>query len=669
MEIDNQKYLNALTDQEIRQIVAHNIDSDPVISNAIKLKASGKLKDIEPKSLSEISQFNYVIPSYQRGYRWEERQVEDLLNDVFNFMENTKENEKRSNLWYCLQPLVVMKKGEKYIVIDGQQRLTTISIILKILKEDNNAGFSIEYESRPKSQDFLKDILKEKKATNIDFYYMLQAKKVAEEWINKKLHGSKQDFISVLENRCKFIWYSIEKSSNDSNASDYEAFKTLNSMSVGLSNAELIKALVISLYENNTAKMLQISTKWDIMERSLRDEDFWNFVCPDSVSRKYNATHMDFIFEMIARSGISKYIKFESDYDKAIQSNEYYTFNTFADFIRDNKDNQDEIWKAIEDVYRIINNWYNNNKLYHLIGFLMNMKTSNKNKYDLLADLINICSTTDKEEFVNRCIKKCKKKIGVDINEEELKKLAYPGDNDKSRIMNILLLFNIATVSSQSEEARFPFRLHSADNGQWTLEHIHARNEKDLKIDKDNIDIIKLTIHNAANISTNLNNDERKKNLAFVNEVEEKFKNGGKFNNTKPEDREEEDKFQKKLNLAITGYSVDRYKESDSLLDWYQTSIMNLALLQGNKNSSLNNKFYPFKKQIIASWTEVQKGPKSTDTGHINYVPPCTINAFFKHYNPKSVNSLVWTKEDGKCYLKAMISTINNFLNINKQEA
>ena len=189
-----------------------------------------------------------------------------------------------------------------------------------------------------------------------------------------------------------------------------------------------------------------------------------------------------------------------------------------------------------------------------------------------------------------------------------------------------------------------------------------------MKIDKDNIDIIKLTIQNAANINKILNNYERKKNLAFVNEVEEKFKNGGKFNNTKPEDREE-DKFQKKLDLAITGYSVDRYKESDNLLDWYQTSIMNLALLQGDKNSSLNNKFYPFKKQIIASWTEVQKGPKSTDTGHINYVPPCTINAFFKHYNPKSVNSLVWTKEDGECYLKAMISTINNFLNINKQEA
>ncbi|MEI0701933.1 DUF262 domain-containing protein [Brachyspira intermedia] len=95
-------------------------------------------------SIGKLLNYNFVIPSYQRGYRWDEIQVNDLLNDIYEFHQNNNEG------FYCLQPLVLKNisdekisdkkildelklenKDNVYEVIDGQQRLTTIYLILK----------------------------------------------------------------------------------------------------------------------------------------------------------------------------------------------------------------------------------------------------------------------------------------------------------------------------------------------------------------------------------------------------------------------------------------------------------------------------------------------------------------------------------------------------------
>ena len=124
---------------------------------------------IELKKTNELLGMNFYIPSYQRGYRWTEQQVKDLLNDIDEFKQE-------GDNWYCLQPLVVKKtildidqfkqeiesKTElqeiivalnrqiRYEVIDGQQRLTTIFIILSYFGATNI--FDIEYETRKESK-------------------------------------------------------------------------------------------------------------------------------------------------------------------------------------------------------------------------------------------------------------------------------------------------------------------------------------------------------------------------------------------------------------------------------------------------------------------------------------------------------------------------------------
>lgn len=149
---------------------------------------------IEQKSVRDIinEKVNFIVPSYQRGYRWDEINVTDLLDDLLEFMQDGS-----SGKFYCLQPLVVKKIGtNQYNVIDGQQRLTTIFIILKYLEkllEDENdikEIYTINYETREGSQEFLKEIAsktQEDSNENIDYFYMYKAYKAVENWFGEKI--------------------------------------------------------------------------------------------------------------------------------------------------------------------------------------------------------------------------------------------------------------------------------------------------------------------------------------------------------------------------------------------------------------------------------------------------------------------------------------------------
>ena len=78
---------------------------------------------LETKLVGDIKG-DFYVPSYQRGYRWGVAEVERLLDDIYS-------TEGKSN--YCLQPVVVKKNGDRYELIDGQQRLTTIYLIYRFM--------------------------------------------------------------------------------------------------------------------------------------------------------------------------------------------------------------------------------------------------------------------------------------------------------------------------------------------------------------------------------------------------------------------------------------------------------------------------------------------------------------------------------------------------------
>ena len=214
------------------------------------------MSTLELKSIAELQDLAFFIPDYQRGYRWTRQQVEDLLNDILEF------SQKENAGIYCLQPLVVVRKSSdeqlldkihqandlsevkrllngQWEVVDGQQRLTTIRLILEVLQHPR--FYDIKYATREKSAEFLNKIARQdttqENEDNIDYHHISQAVIVIREWMEKK---NTEKFLSVLLKQVKFIWYETQEENPK------EVFTRLNIGKISLTNAELVKALLLN---------------------------------------------------------------------------------------------------------------------------------------------------------------------------------------------------------------------------------------------------------------------------------------------------------------------------------------------------------------------------------------------------------------------------------------
>ena len=236
-------------------------------------------KEAGLKSIYELRNYKFVIESYQRGYRWDSKQVTELLEDLLEF-------QKTGNNLYCLQPIIVRKVDEnKYELIDGQQRLTTIYILLKFLKQEEYL-YGIEYK-RPNSKEFLENIESEENINNLDFYFMKNAYTTIKKWFhvvseNEQTGNLKGRFISLLlenDKNVRFIWYEVK----DKNISSEEIFTRINVGKIPLNDAELIKAKLLydvksERKEEKYLKQIEIGNEWDRIEKDLQNDSFWRFL-------------------------------------------------------------------------------------------------------------------------------------------------------------------------------------------------------------------------------------------------------------------------------------------------------------------------------------------------------------------------------------------------------
>ena len=95
----------------------------------------------------------YIVPIYQRNYAWRSEQIEQLRGDIRDAIRDDKAS-------YFLGNLMVTQKPSAYFeVIDGQQRLTTLYLLLTFLAErgvvNNSHQNRLRYESRPRAAEAL----------------------------------------------------------------------------------------------------------------------------------------------------------------------------------------------------------------------------------------------------------------------------------------------------------------------------------------------------------------------------------------------------------------------------------------------------------------------------------------------------------------------------------
>lgn len=328
------------------------------------------------KPIIELLEYSFFIPDYQRGYRWTHIQVIQLLDDVWNFAKTPplqKQGEEKP--FYCLQPIAVKNHNEnEWEVIDGQQRLTTISLVIHYFNEmwigkQKIKEPEISYETRTDSSDFISSLEIEiedfdteleinealnlinvtsssQNENNIDYFHIANAYKAIHIWVKKlgnELDNNK--FQSIFQNDAKVIWYEVEETENNNSI---DIFTRLNIGKIPLTNAELIKALFLQKgnFSDTQAslKQIQIATEWDTIEQTLQDDSFWFFIYNPNNPLKYD-NRIEYIFDLM------KNREYDSEY--------YHTFNEFyKDFSKNEKPNIDKIWLDIKRFFLAFEEWY-----------------------------------------------------------------------------------------------------------------------------------------------------------------------------------------------------------------------------------------------------------------------------------------------------------------------
>lgn len=553
---------------------------------------------------------SFFIPSYQRGYRWTKQQVVELLEDIWEFI--CKKN-KDQNEFYCLQPIVVKKNKEhdlKWDVIDGQQRLTTIFIILKILSdkiESDIKTFNIDYATRTNSSEFLKSKLSQEDTTNIDFFYMSKAYSYISEWFLSKANNGfptiKSKFISPFLEDVRVIWYEIN---NTVEQDDIEIFTRINMGKIPLTNAELIKALLIQGYSDGTQnKQFELASEWDFIEYSLQNDDFWYFINKD---KNEKATRIEFIFELIAEEYIKDKKDLTDSLNKSIDS--YYEFHIINHYLKNDlrtaeeKDKEtihQKLWRQVKNYFRILNEWYEDREYFHKIGFLLIY--SKKTILEFIAEYSKANSTkTHFKDFVNNQIIDIFKKIIIE-------ELNYA---DRDSVRKVLLMFNLNTIlENEASNMRFQFDRYKKQD--WDIEHIRSQSDR-----------------------YPIKKEEKKAWIQDILDMEKVEKTEDEILNMRDQDFKQ---FFNTLQEQIEGDSSDFEKDD----------IGNLTLLDSATNRSYGNAFFPIKRKTI-----IENDKNGT------FIPICTRNLFLKYYSKNATDLQKWTKEDAESYKDAIVTSFKN---------
>jgi hypothetical protein len=208
---------------------------------------------------------DYIIPLYQRNYAWEQAQVTQLIRDIWDY--------KKEDANYYIGTLVVYSRDTDnkvvYETIDGQQRLTTLNILLSVLKNEFKLGVSYRHESKLKfdsrivSSDTLKVLADQGKADNkvhsntrMLQAYLDMAKELRQLTSSKKLEV--EMFAEYLLNRVKILRVEVPR---DTDLNHY--FEIMNNRGEQLEKHEILKAEFLSHLRLHLASSKTFSMIWD----------------------------------------------------------------------------------------------------------------------------------------------------------------------------------------------------------------------------------------------------------------------------------------------------------------------------------------------------------------------------------------------------------------------
>jgi hypothetical protein len=569
----------------------------------------------------------YRIADYQRGYRWTPQQVVQLLEDLWEFLQESGSRSK--DAFYCLQPLVIKPDGARYEVVDGQQRLTTILLILNFfnqrrVEEEREQLYAITFETRTGFDQFLTQPSEKEAVRNVDFFHLYGAMQAIRDWF-KTRRTYVNDIESALLNRTKVIWFQLAEGDHP-----VDAFTRLNAGKIPLSNDELIRALFLrrGLPDDGEAEAMQfrIANEWDLIEKELQRDPFWYFL---SNEKGATQNRIGFLFKLLAQAdGIPSDVEHDT----------YAIFYAFNHRLKGGAKPESE-WLRVKEEFMRLEEWFEDRALYHMVGYLVIEGVT-------LGALRGLAQQGTKSEFDQRLrMRVFEEVIDSDVPDglrpdevrarisERLGNLEYDGSQrSRQEIRSILLLFNVATLL-QSKRSNMRFQFDSFKNQEWNIEHVRSIASEPPRSHPERQAWLKLCLGYIAS------------------------------QKAKPKLRTEIESF-----LALT-----KQEASDMLfLPLYQNvlkhfdesedteavhGIANLALLDEGTNKSYKNAPFAVKRQRLLE----------LDQAGI-FVPLCTRNVFLKCYSPRVDNVMFWSEQDQTAYQNTIVETLVDFFTSKMEE-
>jgi hypothetical protein len=575
------------------------------------------------RSVNSLLTERFFIPSYQRGYRWTDIEVNDLLDDLWEFQAQS--NKMETSGFYCLQPVVIKKRPDGSLeVVDGQQRLTTIYLILmyhsqKVQVLFEKTPFSLSFATRSEtSEKFLKNIDPTLAHKYVDFYHISIAYAAIDKWFKDRDGSQTTRMLQTLLNddtvgrNVKVIWYELP-----GNQEPVEAFTRLNIGKIPLTNSELIRALFLRSGNFNSTdieiQQLRIAQEWDSIEKALQKNDFWYFIhsgqnTPDN--------RIEYLFELMVD---------EAQPDNPKDGDDLRSFHYYSKLLSAPGVQADKEWLKLKQLFMMLDEWFHDRALYHLTGLLIHMGVS-------VPELRQEALTLPKSAF-DKCLRTrifVKLFGSVELYKEEvlemvigqkLSDLDYRGS--KQMLRSVLLLFNIATLlENVRSNLRFPF--DSFKQEAWDIEHISS-----VDSDKpDRTDSQKVWLRGILQCSSEIQSD-----TSWEPKIKELLESAP---------------FDKKGFDVFYDHVLDTFGEKESTEA--DNRIENLTLLDQATNRSYKNAVFPVKRHRILSLDR---------SG--TFVPLCTRNIFLKCYSKRLHEMLLWNKGDKNDYLQQITTTFVKF--------
>lgn len=603
----------------------------------------------------------YKIPEYQRGYKWSEEQIIQLLNDI-----NAFDDKLDSDLFYCLQNITLYaSNANKNIlnIVDGQQRLTTTYLLYCYLELEEYLAGKIHYAVRESSNVFIQKLQEdrsnfilrilesasfdefcnensEEDFDHQDIFYMYCAINTFNNWFDNPTDKSesiinKEVFKEKFINKVKFIVNEIH-----SEIKEQELFMNLNTGKVPLDGADLIRAIIITRVAKEEMNDFDSSSVKDIVRlNEKRTRIGWEL---DQLNQWWSNKNVKDYFKPFA--------KIEVDNLETILFNtETNPINILYSLWAETKVNAKDklklklfensntssllLYNELVFLNRTLKDWFKDRELYHLLGFLANNQRSFSFKKYYKLWLKN---DQTREMFIDQLKKDIKQYVfGDEENgnsgaEYWLEAIVnYDGDEktnwyELKELEKFLVLIDIIEITSK-KEIQFLSPVHFKKNNE-DKEHIYPCTPKSIKeLEK---------CENDYNAIVNY--------LARFNNLE-----GDMFSYVEKEWKKKDD-FEKEDTLKVLEAKIHAKTPINS--------IGNLVLLHYSINRGFGNDYYMDKRASVIN--NVQNG---------EYVRQHTLGVFVKgRSNATDLNT--WDFEDITQNADRIERSIRHYFEIKKEE-